>query len=249
MNNEYDSITALHYASYRPSLHTQLLKSYLHSDEKFEIGLDVGCGTGQSAISLSSFCSKVVGVDPSQEMINKSIIQTKVSYQLMQPYKLDFSNDTFEVVTFAGSLFYAKSQALLKETIRVSKSNSKIIVYDFEVLMADAFKLLEIDDNDLSNSDYDYNYDYDHTTNFSGLDEHCLAQIEQFKQMLQFEISISDLAHLLLSSKEDYNRVATKFKSDDLYGTVLQHLKKQIKVSTMQLKAITYLTAYTVTKK
>jgi ubiquinone/menaquinone biosynthesis C-methylase UbiE len=243
MNNEYDSITALHYASYRPSLHTQLLKSYLHSDEKFEIGLDVGCGTGQSAISLSSFCSKVVGVDPSQEMINKSIIKTKVSYHLMQPNKLDFSNDTFEVVTFAGSLFYAKSQALLNETIRVSKSNSKIIVYDFEVLMSDAFKLLEIDDNDLSNSDYD------HTTNFSGLDEHCLAQIEQFKQMVQFEISISDLAHLLLSSKEDYTRVATKFKSDDLYGAVLQHLKKRIKLSTMHLKANTYLTAYTVTKK
>lgn len=243
MNNEYDSITALHYASYRPALHTQLLKSYLHSDEKFEIGLDVGCGTGQSAISLSSFCLKVVGVDPSQEMINKSIIKTKISFQLMQPNKLDFSNDTFEVVTLAGSLFYAKSQALLNETIRVSKSNSKIIVYDFEVLMSDAFKLLEIDDNDLSNSDYD------HTTNFSGLDEHCLAQIEQFKQMVQFEISISDLAHLLLSSKEDYTRVVTKFKSDDLYGAVLQHLKKRIKLSTMQLKANTYLTAYTVTKK
>ncbi|WP_324027541.1 hypothetical protein QSV08_06205 [Maribacter sp. BPC-D8] len=41
MAHEYDQTTAFHYASYRPSLHSQILKSYLHSDEYFEIGLDI----------------------------------------------------------------------------------------------------------------------------------------------------------------------------------------------------------------
>ncbi|APQ18910.1 class I SAM-dependent methyltransferase [Maribacter hydrothermalis] len=243
MNKEYDSITALHYASYRPSLHAQILKSYLHSDEYFELGLDIGCGTGQSAISLSSYCSKVIGVDPSEEMINKSIIQTKISYQLMQQNKLDFPIDIFDIVTFAGSLFYAKSQELLNETIRVSKNNSKIIIYDFEVLMEDAFKLLGFDANVLTTSDYN------HSTNFSGLDGQYINQVENFKHSVQFEISISDLAHLLLASKEDYNRVATKFRSDDVYSEVLHQLKKRLKMGTMHLTANTYLTAYSVNKK
>ena len=243
MNNDYDSITALHYASYRPYLHAQILKSYLHSDEYFELGLDIGCGTGQSAISLSSYCLKVIGVDPSKQMINKSINRTNISYQLMQPNKLDFPDESFNIVTFAGSLFYAKSQELLNETIRVSRPNGKIIVYDFEVLMEDAFKLLGFDANVQTNSDYD------HVTNFSGLDMLSMTKTEQFKQSVQFEIAISDLAHLLLSSKEDYKSVATKFKSDDLYSEVVYQLKKRLIMGTMHLKANTYLTAYSVNKK
>ena len=66
---------------------------------------------------------------------------------------------------------------------------------------------------------------------------------------MQFEIAISDLAHLLLSSKEDYNSVATKFKSDDLYSEVVYQLKKRLIMGTMHLKANTYLTAYSVNKK
>ena len=67
---EYDKITAFHYASYRPPLHSKILKRCL-VDRFYDSGLDIGCGTGQSSIALSDFCNRVVGIDSSSEMISK----------------------------------------------------------------------------------------------------------------------------------------------------------------------------------
>ena len=54
MNSEhYDSFTAMHYAAYRPPLHEVILDKTIEG--KFDLGLDVGCGTGTSSIALASF--------------------------------------------------------------------------------------------------------------------------------------------------------------------------------------------------
>ena len=62
MIKEYDNITALHYAAYRPSLHAKILKARFDYSKKFELGLDVGCGTGQSSIALANYCKSVIGM-------------------------------------------------------------------------------------------------------------------------------------------------------------------------------------------
>ncbi|CAN0604182.1 unnamed protein product, partial [Ectocarpus sp. 12 AP-2014] len=195
---EYDQITALHYAAYRSSLHANILKTYLTTTPKSNYGLDIGCGTGQSAIALSKFCNTVIGVDPSKQMIKKSIKHTGVSYELMETKVLNFDKDTFDIITFAGSLFYAKSQELLDECIRVSKANSLIIAYDFEFHLTDILKLLGV------GTETNVTSAYDHEINFFGLHTTNVHLNSQYKQSIHFDITLADLAHVLLSSKNDY---------------------------------------------
>lgn len=242
MSKEYDQITALHYAAYRPSLHEDILKTYLPTTPKSNYGLDIGCGTGQSAIALSKFCNTVVGVDPSKEMIKKSIKHTGVSYESMETKTLNFDSDRFDIITFAGSLFYAKSQELLDECIRVSKVNSLIIAYDFEILLTDILKLLGVD------TETDVTSGYDHEINFSGLHTTNVHLNSQYKQSIRFDITVADLAHVLLSSKNDYTTMANTFGTENLFEKLQQELETKLNTTHTTIKANTFLSAYTVKK-
>ncbi len=58
----YDDQIARHYAAYRPPLHQLIINEALEN-QLFEVGLDIGCGTGCSAIALADRCRQVFGVD------------------------------------------------------------------------------------------------------------------------------------------------------------------------------------------
>jgi len=96
MSDEYDRITAEHYAAYRPPLHQLILSKCLNENQNFASGLDVGCGTGFSTIALSSFCKKVIGIDPATEMLVRAIDADNVSYAAMKDQeKLSFDTNSF----------------------------------------------------------------------------------------------------------------------------------------------------------
>ena len=242
MPKEYDEITASHYAAYRPSLHLEILKALFDSREIFELGLDVGCGTGQSSIALANYCSNVVGVDPSQEMLVKAIEHAKVTYRLIDINTLNFDTNTFDIVTFAGSLYYAKSQDILDEIVKVTKNNGRIIIYDFEIFLEPIFVQLGI------KSDMQTTTDYNHQANFSELDEQFITFDNELNNAVSLDIKITDLAHLLLSSKDNYARLLEAFGAIDLYDETTKQLQSVLKNEMTTLKAMTYLTSYSIIK-
>ena len=79
-SGHYDNLIAGHYAAYRPPLHQKILSLALPKDRRFEVGLDVGSGTGYSAIALADFCESVFGVEPSDAMREKATQHNKVKY-------------------------------------------------------------------------------------------------------------------------------------------------------------------------
>lgn len=115
---DYNAITARHYAAYRPPLHSLILGRCLEDENKFTLGLDIGCGTGQSSIALYEFCERVIGIEPSTEMLSGALTHPHVDYVFFDQERIDFPDNSFDVVTLAGSLFYAKSQILLDEILR-----------------------------------------------------------------------------------------------------------------------------------
>ncbi len=242
MSKEYDKITASHYAAYRPSLHAKILKAVFDSSEKFELGLDVGCGTGQSSIALAHYCTNVVGVDPSNEMLGESIKHPKVSYLLIDSNTLNLNSNTFDIITFAGSLYYAKSQAMLNEIVKVAKNNCRIIIYDFEIFLEPICIQLGLQ------SDLPLSTDYDHQANFSGLNEQFITLDNELRKSVMLDIKITDLAHLLLSSKDNYERLAKAFGITNLYDETKKQLQSVLKNEITTLKAMTYLTSYKVNK-
>lgn len=189
----YNHITSLHYAAYRPPLHEVILEYYLDKKEPNLIGLDVGCGTGQSSIALAEFCEKVMAIDPSQEMIAQAKNHPKITYQNQTLEACNFASDQFDVITFAGALYYTKSQNLLDEVIRICKGNGKIIVYDFEIILDSVLEEILGKKIDITKTEYD------HQANFSGLDQKSLYLERELGKETTIEEGLRDVGHLLFS--------------------------------------------------
>lgn len=70
--------------------------------------LDLGCGTGTLTAQLAELCNKIVGVDSSQDMIDKakeefSNIEFKVCDALALPFEGEF-DVVFPMLYFTGSV-------------------------------------------------------------------------------------------------------------------------------------------------
>ena len=218
MDNEYDQITASHYFVFRPFLHSPILERCIGNDQECNVGLDIGCGTGHSSIALANYCDKVFGIDPSSDMLSKAIQHSKVDCRLYNGVELEFENNCFNIITFAGSLYYAKSQHLLDEVVRVSKSRATAVVYDFQVLLDEILESLNV--HLTENTGETYN----HEENFSGLNTSNLALENTSIETISMIVNSSDLSHLLLSSKNSYCTMSEEYGHIGLHEKVKNHL-------------------------
>ncbi len=234
---EYDDITAFHYASYRPSLHSLILKRCL-GDSAYASGLDIGCGTGQSAVALANFCDTVIGIDPSANMISKGVPHPKLRYQFFDKRHIFFPSDTFSIITLAGSLWYAKSQTLLDEIIRVSTLNAPILIYDFEVLLTDVLDAIGFSRKVAIGAAYN------HKEDFSGLSTASMTLVENGFDSMLLQIDASDLAHLILSVKEQYTSLADLYGSQGLLGKIINKLNAITDSGTFDIQVHTFFTLY-----
>jgi ubiquinone/menaquinone biosynthesis C-methylase UbiE len=205
MADEYDRITSFHYSTYRPPLHNPILDKCIPNNHTYDTGLDLGCGTGQSSIALTSYCQEVIGLEPSKHMLKKSINHDKVKYHMFNGTDLDISKDLLDIITFAGSLDYAKSQRLLDEVIRVSKRNAKIVIYDFEINLDSI--MMKLAGRSAEANDQKYNHEED----FSGLSQKNIQKERSSKNEVFLKVSNGEILHLLLATKDKYLILLEKF--------------------------------------
>lgn len=90
--------------------------------------LDLGCGTGILTAQLADFCDRIVGVDGSQNMIDKakkefSDIEFKVCDALSLPFEKEFD------VVFSNAVFHwiSDHDALLKNIYKVLKPQGVLV--------------------------------------------------------------------------------------------------------------------------
>jgi ubiquinone/menaquinone biosynthesis C-methylase UbiE len=137
-SSHFDSIATV----YDQSLPPHVVEHYLRKRTAFVLahcprgdGLDVGCGTGLLAERLASAGYDMVGVDPSEGMLE--ILRARTP--LVRPVhasgtSLPFDDDSFHLVmTVAVMHHIADSDAVrhtLAEMIRVVKPTGRILVWD-----------------------------------------------------------------------------------------------------------------------
>ena len=110
----------------------ELLKTY--TDQQSTI-LDVGCGAGRPANSLSEFVEKVVCIDKDDKMLQiaKERCKKTSNIEFLQDdaRNLSFPDDTYDLVfatyNLIGSLQKPDRPNLVEEMRRVAKNNAKII--------------------------------------------------------------------------------------------------------------------------
>jgi ubiquinone/menaquinone biosynthesis C-methylase UbiE len=241
-HNEYDETIAHHYAMYRPSLHELILSKCILADKVYPLGLDIGCGAGHSTLALSKYCDKVIGMDPSVAMINSARQHAKTTYKVGSLNELVFEDDQFDLITFAGSLFYAKSQSVLDKLNTIGKSNALIIVYDFEIHLDNFLQSL------IGPTEKTQLQMYNHKEDFTGLQSNNLYKLNSSQEQTQLSIDINNLTHLLLSSKQNYSLLNNNYGPENIERNIQYALKLLFPSKSINTKASLYWTKYEIRK-
>lgn len=90
--------------------------------------LDLGCGTGTLTYQLAELCNKVVGVDSSENMINKAKIHyPNIDFMVCDALDLPFENE-FDIV-FSNAVFHwiSDHNKLAENIYKVLKSNGLLV--------------------------------------------------------------------------------------------------------------------------
>lgn len=217
MTERYDSTAARHYAAFRPLLHGLILDRVIRPNESFQVGLDVGCGTGYSAVALTKYCDRVFGLDPSRPMLDAAQRHPKITYLQGSGDALgQLPVQVFDVVTFAGSLFYAKTDRLRRELVRVCPPGGTIVAYDFEVLINEVIAELGADCPAVAS-------DYDHRANLSDWAE--IAVDSSGTERLRLDVTGREMAHLLLADSNRYDAFVRRFLNGDPFESLVDYLE------------------------
>ncbi|WP_114764883.1 class I SAM-dependent methyltransferase [Vibrio rhodolitus] len=233
MNEQYNDEVSKHYAAYRPPIHQMILKSLLDNKPIFKFGLDIGCGTGVSTLALSPYCTEVLGVEPSEAMLNQVQTIANARYLVGDGENIPLSDNTADVITFAGSLYYAKSAALVKELQRVGADKALVIAYDFEVQLAKFMQHLGIEIASSSSG-------YDHAINFSDCES--LQELACEQGCIELGLDSQQLAHVLFSSSTRYQKLVEKFGADGVFDLVVEQLNDWS--SQHRVEVLTYQSSY-----
>lgn len=103
--------------------------------------LEVGCGTGDDALSLASLvgdAGAVVGIDSSETMIEVAKerargVRASVEFAVGDAFALDFADDTFDASCCAWVLMHLDGEPAraIAEMVRVTRPGGRIAILDF----------------------------------------------------------------------------------------------------------------------
>ncbi|BDS06255.1 hypothetical protein NT6N_12950 [Oceaniferula spumae] len=226
MSERYDKATAGHYAAYRPPLHELILDLSLDAEESFASGLDFGCGTGYSSVALAKYCQHVSAVDASLDMLDLAEPHPRITYTHGTVESVSGSPARpFDIVTFAGSLFYVKSKALHSALSSACGTGCAVIVYDFEILIDELL-------NDIGIEIPAQKSDYQHDVGLSEWNDYALET--DISKRVKLTITPQQAAHILLSDSTRYDVLRTEFSQEEPFDSLVkryQETKNSVSVS------------------
>lgn len=116
--------------------HSQQYQNYLlrQIEGKNNIGLDVGCGTGELTKKLALKCKKTIGIDISKRMIEeaqKRATEYDIKFENTDiDTFLDNSNDLFDVIISIATFHHLDLERTLEKIKSKLSSNGMILILD-----------------------------------------------------------------------------------------------------------------------
>lgn len=137
-SSHFDSIATV----YDESLPPHVVEHYLRKRARFVLdhcprgkGLDVGCGTGALASRLAGAGYEMVGVDPSEGMLD--VLRGRepdVRAVRASGTSLPFADDTFDLVLSVATMHHIADRddvrRTLGEMVRVARPTGRVLVWD-----------------------------------------------------------------------------------------------------------------------
>jgi SAM-dependent methyltransferase len=120
------------YARARPNIHRTAIdrfRRFAQIDAPFALALDVGCGTGQSTIALTQIARRVIGIDPSPDMLKHATRHPKVEYRQAAAEDIPFGDGLFDLITTAQAYHWFDHAVFLAEACRLLGTPGWLLVY------------------------------------------------------------------------------------------------------------------------
>lgn len=94
--------------------------------------VDLGCGTGLSTRIWADHADKIIGVDPSEDMIKeakKHTIQNNINYIINYANKTNVEDNVADIVTASASIHWMDPETTLVEITRITRKGGVFAAY------------------------------------------------------------------------------------------------------------------------
>ena len=122
------------YSEFRPSYPASLFSYLASSCAAQDLAWDCATGSGQAAVSLANFFTRVVATDASAEQIANATQKKGVSYAGAQAENSGLDANTVDLITVAQALHWFDIDAFAVEAGRVMKTEAVLAVWTYGLL-------------------------------------------------------------------------------------------------------------------
>jgi len=146
MHRHFESkLIAAAYAKHRPETPEFMVdkamqflreKRKIENKNKFSLLLDVGCGSGQSIVKLSSYFDEAIGIDPSQSQIDEAkntVCLKNVRFQVGVDEKLPADGNTVDMVFVGQAFHWFNFDKFYEECSRVLKKEGCLVAFGYDI--------------------------------------------------------------------------------------------------------------------
>ncbi|KAF2074832.1 hypothetical protein CYY_003858 [Polysphondylium violaceum] len=120
------------YRAFRPQYPEELYEILeQHLDEKRDLALDVGCGSGQAAIKLSTLFKKVIGTDPSESQIKNAIQADNIEYKVLPAEDSGLESNSIDLITVAQAIHWFNLPAFFEESKRLLRKDGVLAFWTY----------------------------------------------------------------------------------------------------------------------
>jgi SAM-dependent methyltransferase len=123
---------AARYSRARPFFHAEVAARVraFAGVQRFRRALDVGCGSGQSAIALAAIAGQVTAIDASPSMLEQAPPRPDIRYHLGLAEQLDFAAGEFDLVSAGSALHWFDQERFYGQCRKVLSATGLLAVYN-----------------------------------------------------------------------------------------------------------------------
>jgi len=122
------------YREHRPYFHPRFveeIRQRLRLKQPLPEALDVGCGTGQSAVALRAIARQVTATDISQAMLSAAPPAEGICYLCAPAEDLPLASARFPLITVSMAFHWFDRRKFLGEAARLLSANGWLVLYGY----------------------------------------------------------------------------------------------------------------------
>ena len=122
-----------------PGKAIEILKRYLNNE--IEVIVDIGCGTGNSTEICTDYANKVIGIEPSEDMLKKAREKENSKLTFLKGYgnNTGLESNIADIVICSQAFHWMEPDSTIKEVSRILKKGGIFAVID-----ADTFPVIDL---------------------------------------------------------------------------------------------------------